>query len=280
MSNIETTLKNATQTLAILSDSPALDAEILLCLVLKKDRSYLRAWSEKNLTSQQNLAFEALLLRRVSGVPIAYITGTREFWSRDFKVSSAVLIPRPDTELLIELSLDLMRDNSAGKIIDLGTGSGIIGITLAAELPQAEIIATDMSLVALEIAKENAQFHQVNNIHFSQNNWLENITITDFDLIISNPPYIAQDDIHLTQGDVRFEPQTALVSENNGLKDIESILKSAQSHLNRAGHVLIEHGYNQQQSVQALFDDYGYVNIKTHTDLANNPRVTSGQWLD
>ncbi len=202
MPTIKTLLPNAAKTLASHSDSPLLDAEVLLGFVLDKPRTYLRAWCDNTLTVQQQATFEALIKQRQQGTPIAYLIGTREFWSRDFRVTPDVLIPRPDTELLIELSLELIPKNQVVKLIDLGTGSGIIALTLAAERPYAQVTAVDASLAALEIAKHNAQYHQLANIEFYQSDWFSNVPKSLFDLVISNPPYIAPDDEHLQQGDI------------------------------------------------------------------------------
>ena len=279
MPSIESTLSEATRALLSVSDSPRLDAEILLCLVLAQERSHLRAWPEKQLTVEQRRHFEALLRQRLSGIPIAYLTGHREFWSREFEVSPDVLIPRPDTELLIELALELMRADTPYKLVDLGTGSGIIGITLAAERPLAEITATDISPKALAIARRNADKHHIRNIVFVKGNWFDNLpTDAQFNLVISNPPYIAAEDPHLTQGDVRFEPQNALIAERQGLGAIESIADTARKHLLSPGHLLIEHGYDQQHQVQSIFKKLGYKQVKTHRDLSGQPRVTYGQW--
>lgn len=278
MQDIQSALSEASRILANTSDSPELDAEILLCLILEKNRSYLRSWPKKQLHAQQRLQFKALLKQRQHGTPIAYITGQREFWSREFKVSPDVLIPRPDTELLIELSLPLIPKDKSCKLIDLGTGSGAIAVTLAAERPYAQIIATDMSETALKIAKQNADYHHCRNIRFLHSVWFSEIAENAFDLVVSNPPYIAADDPHLQQGDLRFEPQSALVADENGLKDISQIAESACKHLKIGGHLLIEHGYNQKQQVQAIFESFGYANIQNHTDLGGNPRVTVGQW--
>ena len=278
MCSIKSVLAEAAATLAAVSDSALLDAEVLLCLALNKQRSYLRAWPDKQLQPEHLAAFKALLEQRQKGMPIAYITGNREFWSRDFQVTPDVLIPRPDTELLIELSLNLIPANEPTKIIDLGTGSGIIAITLAAERPHAQISATDFSLAALRIAQLNADKHHISNIQFYQSDWFADIPDTKFNLIISNPPYIAEDDGHLQQGDVRFEPQTALCAADQGLRDIKIIADAARNYLEPCGHLLIEHGYDQQQQVQALFKDLHYDKVQTYTDLSGQPRVTYGQW--
>jgi release factor glutamine methyltransferase len=278
MSNIQTALDLATQCLSLTSDSPSLDAEVLLCHVLDKPRSHLRAWPEKELLSHNYQHFLQLLKQRQKGTPIAYITGHKEFWSRDFKVTPDVLIPRPDTELLIELSLDIIANRQGTHILDLGTGSGVIAITLACEHSTLHVTATDMSIQALDIAQQNAALHQTNNIHFLQSNWFKNISESTFDLIISNPPYIADNDPHLAQGDVRFEPNHALTAKDEGLSDINQITDNARDYLAPNGTLLIEHGYNQQSAVHAIFQHFNYDNINTYSDLSSNPRVTTGQW--
>ncbi len=278
MHSIKSVLRDAAGTLALVSDSAVLDSEVLLCLALNKPRSHLRAWPDQQLSPEHITTFQALLEQRQKGMPISYITGNREFWSRDFQVTPDVLIPRPDTELLIELSLKLIPANEPTKIIDLGTGSGIIAITLAAERPHAQISATDFSLAALRIARLNADKHHINNIQFYQSDWLADIPDAKFNLIISNPPYIAEDDSHLQQGDVRFEPQTALCATEQGLGDIKIIADNARHYLEPCGHLLIEHGYDQLQQVQTLFKDLHYDNVRTYTDLSGQPRVTYGQW--
>ncbi len=278
MTDIQSNLTEASTLLTASSDSALLDAEVILCYVLNQSRSHLRAWPEKELSASQQHLFSKLINQRLLGTPIAYITGNREFWSRDFIVNSEVLIPRPDTELLIELSLNLLLDNPSARIIDLGTGSGIIAITLAAEHPDIKVIACDISLSALAVAKQNALRQQTPLIQFIQSSWFKNIPNSKFDLVISNPPYIANNDIHLSQGDVRFEPRTALIADDCGLKDIKSIINTARNYLNQNGTLLIEHGFEQQDAVQAIFSHFKYRQIKTHTDLSGNPRVTTAQW--
>ncbi len=272
-------MDEAAATLAPVSDSAMLDAEILLCQALDKPRSHLRAWPDKLLQAEQLAVFRTLLEQRRQGMPIAYITGQREFWSRDFQVSPDVLIPRPDTELLIELSLALITAEQPCTLLDLGTGSGIIAITLAAERPQAQVSAIDFSLSALDIARLNADRYKLSNIEFYRSDWFASVPATKFDLIISNPPYIAEDDAHLQQGDLRFEPRTALSAPEQGLADIRMIATAARDYLNAGGHLLIEHGYNQQQPVQALFKDLHYAKVQTYSDLSGQPRATYGQWL-
>jgi release factor glutamine methyltransferase len=277
MSTIKTLLAHATNTLTSYSDTPLLDAEVLLGFVLNKPRTHLRAWCDNTLTAQQITSFEGLIKQRQQGTPIVYLTGTREFWSRDFTVTPDVLIPRPDTELLIELSLELIPKNQVVKLIDLGTGSGIIAVTLAAERPDANVTAVDTSLAALAVAKHNAQHHQLTNIEFYQSDWFANVPKSLFDLVISNPPYIDPDDEHLQQGDVRFEPQSALIADNQGLSDIQIIADKTRSYLTPQGHLLIEHGYNQAPQVQAIFNALAYDKVQFYRDLSGQPRVTHGQ---
>jgi release factor glutamine methyltransferase len=277
--SINTVLAEAAKSLQAVSDSALLDAEVMLCMVLGKERPYLRAWPDQELDPEPVDAYKAMLNERQQGKPIAYITGNREFWSRDFQVSPDVLIPRPDTELLIELSLALIPAAQPCRIIDLGTGSGIIAITLAAERPYAHVSATDICPAALQLAQINAVRHNVQAIQFYQSNWLANIPAGKFDLIVSNPPYLAEDDEHLQQGDLRFEPKTALISAQQGLGDISSIAETARDRLEVGGFLLVEHGYNQQQGVQSIFKALGYQQVQTHTDLSGQPRVTFGQYL-
>lgn len=275
---LQTLINTASQQLAKVSASAHLDAEVLLSYCLNKPRTFLRAWPEHQPTATQTQAYWSLINQRQQGMPVAYLTGVREFWSRPFKVSPAVLIPRPDSELLIELSLNLLAAQTNHKIIDLGTGSGILAITLAAERPASQVIACDLSPAALSIAQQNATDLAINNIRFVRSDWFAAIDESNFDLVISNPPYIDQHDPHLQQGDVRFEPAIALISPEQGLQDIRLLADQARQYLKPGGHLLIEHGYDQQTAVQALFKQYNYQQIHTHPDYAGNPRVTSGLW--
>lgn len=276
MFTIQHSLNTATQILETISESPRLDAEVLLAFVLGKNRSYLRAWNDKVLNEQLLSQFESLISQRQQGIPIAYLTGTREFWSRDFFVSPDVLIPRPDTEMLIEQCLEIIPQDVPFQILDLGTGSGIIAITLACERPNAKIIAVDASESALKMAQKNADFHSCTNIEFILSDWFSNVPQQKFDLIVSNPPYICENDEHLTQGDVRFEPKTALIAAENGLRDIFEITKAAKNYLSSNGQLLFEHGYNQAKDVQTILGNTGFVNVRTYHDLAAQPRVTTG----
>jgi release factor glutamine methyltransferase len=257
-------------------ETSRLDAEILLSHCLQKNRSYLKTWPEKTVDAELSNRYQAFIAQRLQGAPIAYLTGSREFWSRSFKVSPDVLIPRPDSELLIELSLKQIPKNQSCKIIDLGVGSGILAITLALERPDAEIFAGDISEKALNVAKFNASRHNAEHIRFLLSNWFDAVQAREFDFVISNPPYIAKHDQHLQQGDLRFEPDIALVSEENGLKDIRLIAEQSRGRLKKAGQLFIEHGYNQQLEVQTILKKLNYCQVTTHTDLSGNPRVTSG----
>jgi len=278
MNSIQSILNAAYDILQHSSESARLDAEILLCKVLEKDRAYLRAWPERVLPQEQQNSFQLLLKKRIQGQPIAYITGHKEFWSRDFIVNQHVLVPRPETELLVELALDLIPDNWTGTVLDLGTGSGVIGITIAAERPTINVIATDTSQQALDVAKANAQQHKIDNIQFRLSHWFKQLDDQQFDLILSNPPYIDAADPHLQQGDVRFEPESALIAKQNGLQDIIEIAEATKHHLLPGGYLLVEHGYNQKQPVQSIFQQSNYSNISNHRDLVGQPRVTMGQW--
>lgn len=271
-------IHKATACFETFSDSAQLDAEVLLCHCLKKDRSFLRAWPEHQPDASQICLYQEFINKREQGWPVAYIIGNREFWSRSFKVTPDVLIPRPDSELLVELCLDLLPSNQESKIIDLGTGSGILAITLAAERPLIKVTGTDFSFAALEVAIANAKSLQISNVNFIRSNWFDAVDIVDFDLVISNPPYIAHDDPHLQLGDIRFEPKSALISAEQGTKDIRLLAEQARRHLKHHGRILIEHGYDQHTKTQSILNNLNYRQITTHSDLTGNPRVTSGIW--
>ncbi len=278
MTTIQHRLDSATGFLTAVSTSPRLDAEVLLAFILEKNRSYLRAWNDKELDTLAFARFESLIKQRQQGIPIAYLTGSREFWSRDFIVSPDVLIPRPDTELLIELCLTQIPIESAFKILDLGTGSAAIAVTLAAERSNAKIIAVDSSAAALAIAQENARKHNCSNVEFILSDWFAAVPQIQFDLIVSNPPYIADDDEHLSQGDVRFEPKSALIASENGLRDIRTIASHAKLYLKPCGTLWFEHGYNQAQAVQTILTELNYADVQTYHDLAGQARVTTGKF--
>ena len=269
-------IKTATDQLANISDSAKLDTEILLCHVLEKDRSYLFSWPEKELTDTQLQQFTSLLNKRLHGHPVAHLIQRKEFWSMNFHVSSDTLIPRPETELVVEQVLAGFSTTAPKSLLDLGTGSGAIALAIASERPSWNITATDQSSKALLIAKKNAQSHKLCNVEFKSGSWFEAVTDQRFDIIVSNPPYIAEADPHLSKGDVRFEPASALVSGADGLADIRLITRYARDHLNTAGMLIIEHGYDQKEAVASIFQENGFNSLYQATDLAGQPRTTSG----
>jgi len=267
-------LKSATEQLLNLTDSPRLDAEVLLAHSLQKSRTWLVTWPDKDLAETDINQFNALLQRRISGEPIAHITGMREFWSLPLTVTADTLIPRPDTELMVEKILDIYPASSEITLADLGTGSGAIALALASERPHWKIIATDQSASALEIAKQNAHNLNLSNISFKLGNWFEPLGSDSFDVIASNPPYIPQTDPHLKQGDARFDPITALASGDDGLDDIRLITAQARNHLKAHGRLFIEHGYDQKPEMLDIFTKNGFIEIQQIHDIENNPRIT------
>jgi release factor glutamine methyltransferase len=253
------------------SESALLDAQVLLAFVLQKETIYLMTWPERELSKAQKQAFEALISQRVNGVPIAHLTGSREFWSLPLKVNNSTLIPRPDTEVLVETALGYCPKDA--RILDLGTGSGAIILALASELPDASCLGVDVNQRAVQLAIENGKHLQLTNVHFQHSNWFENVNGL-FDIIVSNPPYIEKENIHLQQGDVRFEPLSALVADENGLADIRKIAEQALSYLKKGGYLFFEHGYQQGAAVRELLTGLGYAEVLTSKDYAGNDRVT------
>jgi release factor glutamine methyltransferase len=261
--------------LAESSDSAKLDVEILLSLVLNKARSYLLTWPEKKLSDDQLHEFIGLLSRRAEGEPIAYITGEKEFWSLPFAVSKATLIPRPDTETLVELVLELYRDNQNITCLDLGTGTGAIALALASEKATWNIDAIDFNIDAVKLAQHNAENLNLTQVAIYQSNWFTGISKNkQFDIIVSNPPYIDGDDINLSQGDVRFEPKSALVATEQGLADIKHIACEARHYLNADGKLFFEHGFEQAHAVRTILTDLGYKNAQTKQDLNGHERIS------
>lgn len=278
MARIDTALANASEQLLNHSESAHLDAEILLANTLAQSRTWLYTWPDHELTHQQLNQYEHLIKQRKTGVPVAYLTGTREFWKHTFQVSPQVLIPRPETELLVERALQLIEKHQFKNILELGTGSGAIAISIAAEKRDLAITATDVSNQALSLAEKNACEIGVDNVRFVHSDWFGNLERQHFDLIISNPPYIAQNDIHLNNGDVRFEPKLALSAGNDGLRDIRLIIDQSRKYLGTGGFLLLEHGYQQADAVQSLFSGYHYHSIETINDLQNHPRMSMAQY--
>lgn len=278
--SIEAALRNAAERLTTSgSDSAKIDAAVLLCHALAKPRSYLLTWPEKALTQEQFFAFENLLEQRVSGKPVAYIVGEREFWSLALKVSPYTLIPRPDTERLVEVALQYL-ENNAGKVLDLGSGTGAIALAIASERTDLQVIGVDLQPEAAALGKENAEKHSIKNAEFRCGSWFDPVKPDEkFSLIVSNPPYIDEQDPHLSQGDVRFEPASALVAAEQGLADIRHIASEALAFLAANGWIAFEHGYAQGAAVRQLLLDLGYRHVATEQDYAGQDRVTSGQYL-
>ncbi|MET0067562.1 MAG: peptide chain release factor N(5)-glutamine methyltransferase [Candidatus Thiodiazotropha sp.] len=280
MSTIREALQQAQARLEALPHSDAsLEAAVLLCRVLDKPRSHLIAWPENELTQPQLLAYETLIQRRRSGEPLAYITGEREFWSLNLRVTPDTLIPRPDTELLVERALARLDPGTTARVADLGTGSGAIALALCRERPGLRIDATDRISAALEVARENARGLGCTRIDFHPGDWCQALPEgAVYHLLLSNPPYIEAGDPHLSQGDLPREPLNALVSGADGLDDIRQIVRQAPGRLQPGGWLILEHGYRQAEAVQACLLAVGLESVTSHRDLAGQPRVTEGRW--
>lgn len=276
MIDIKSALRYASTRLAESSPTPQLDAEILLLHIIQKNRSYLYAHSEQVLENTQHKQFDTLISKRLKGLPIAYLTNEREFWSLPLYVTPDTLIPRPETELLVELALSHVGTHSSCSVLELGTGTGAISIALATEKPPWHITATDLSQPALLIAQKNASRHKTQNITFVHSHWFENIPAQAFDLIISNPPYLAEQDPHQYEGDLRFEPKQALVSGKDGFEDLMHIIHISRNYLKPSGLLLLEHGYNQGQAVTSALSQASYKNIQCWQDAAGLDRVSGG----
>lgn len=258
------------------SESARRDAEILLTFVTGKGRSWIRAFDETVLDDAQLATLDTLLARREKGEPVAYLTGKREFWSLALQVSPATLIPRPDTETLVERALEKMVAPQ-GLALDLGTGTGAIALALASERPGWQVIGVDRVGQAVSLAQHNGKTLAINNACFLLSNWFSGLHDRRFDLIVSNPPYIDAEDSHLTQGDVRFEPASALVADEQGLADIRHIVLHAAAHLHSGGWLLLEHGWQQADSVRQMLCAAGFVKVETCRDYGGNERITFGQ---
>lgn len=252
-----------------------IDARVLLREAAGVSTATLAAFPERALPPEAAALFVAWLQRREAGEPVAYLTGEREFFGRMFRVTPATLIPRPDTELLVELALASLKTLRAPRVLDLGTGSGAIALTLALERPDADVWALDRSPAALEIARHNAMALGA-SVTFRLGSWFQPLPGETFDCIVSNPPYIAEHDPHLQQGDLRFEPLSALAAGETGLDDIRQIIDEAVLHLVPGGRLLLEHGYDQAEPVRALLMARGFVDVRSEKDLAGIERVTAG----
>lgn len=253
-----------------------LDAELLLCDVMHFDRSELYSSPETVIPTEKILEFRNLVNKRCDGLPVAYLTGKKEFWSLEFMVDQHTLIPRPETECLVEVALSRIPLGSSITVADLGTGSGAIAIAIASERPACKITATDICRYAIEVARANTNRHGIRNIDFVISNWFENLG-EKFDLIVSNPPYIQNDDKHLAGDGVAHEPQLALLGGNDGLESIKAIVNNSCKHLVNGGWLMIEHGHDQAEKVRAVYKQYDFTEIQTHCDYAGIERVTSGR---
>ena len=272
---LDAAIADATDRLAAISDSARLDAQMLLCQTIDMPRSYLFAHPEDELDDLTTERFEALMQRRLSGEPMSYITGTREFWSRELLVSPATLVPRPETELLVELALREIPRKAKLQVLDLGTGSGAIAISVAAERPLCDVVATDISADALAIARENVRQAELANVTCVEGHWAEPVGGQRFDIILSNPPYVREDDEALAA--LTHEPLSALASGKDGLRDIRILANDCAAILNDSGWLMIEHGADQQHPVAEILDTAGWTKITCHNDLAGLPRVTAAR---
>ena len=272
---INTALMHARQRLAG-ELQPALEAEILLAHSLDASRSFLYANPDLALPDVRIRAFDKLLQSRLNGTPIAYLTRLREFWSLPLEVTPDTLIPRPDTELLVEAALNLIPVGASYRLADLGTGSGAVALAIASERPGVAVSAVDISEPALAVARNNAARLDINNVEFNHSNWFSSLH-GQFDLVVSNPPYIATSDAHLQRGDLRFEPELALLAGADGLDSIRQIIAESKDYLCANGYILLEHGFEQANAVCALFSESGYGNISTLQDLESRDRVSVAQ---
>lgn len=259
------------------SESPRRDAEILLEFVTGKGRTFILAFGETVLTEAQRQRLDTLLERRQRGEPVAHLTGVREFWSLPLFVSPATLIPRPDTECLVEQALARLPQRPC-RILDLGTGTGAVALALASERPDCQLTAVDYIADAAALAQRNADHLGITNVTIMQSDWFSALSPQRFAMIVSNPPYIDEQDEHLSQGDVRFEPKTALVAGDSGLADLAHIVNQGRDWLEPGGYMLLEHGWRQGAAVRALFTSAGYAQVQTCRDYGDNDRLTLAQW--
>ncbi|QDP02979.1 peptide chain release factor N(5)-glutamine methyltransferase [Thalassotalea sp. PS06] len=261
------------------SDSAKLDCQLLLAHALEVKPGYLVTWPEKLISDSQLNQFSALIERRAQGEPVAFILGVQEFWSLPFKVSPCTLIPRPDTEVLVETVLSDFENAAGVRMLDLGTGTGAIALAIAHEKPKWTIEAVDFNQAAVELAKSNAESLNLSHVNIGQSDWFSNVEKGQgFELIVSNPPYIAPGDPHLSEGDIRFEPDSALVADEQGFKDIRHIISTSRDYLAPGGSLYIEHGFDQQAQIQAIYKEFGYSDVETVRDYGGQPRMTKGRY--
>ncbi|MBB6520804.1 peptide chain release factor N(5)-glutamine methyltransferase [Pseudoteredinibacter isoporae] len=260
------------------SDTIQLDAELLLCHSLQCERSYLFTWPEKQLSEEVVSDFQSLLGRRLNGEPIAHIIGRRDFWDLQLAVNNSTLIPRPDTETLVEEALSRF-PKGVENVLDLGTGTGAIALALASEWSDSKVLGVDKSPEAVALAEHNRNANRITNAEFIQSSWFDEIgEARRFQLIVSNPPYIDEHDPHLQRGDVRFEPQSALVADDNGMADLESIIQGAPQYLHANGYLMLEHGYQQAAEVRRVLIARGFESVGSREDLAGHERISFGRW--
>jgi release factor glutamine methyltransferase len=267
----------ALQSLGGGASSARLDAEVLLAYALNSTRARLHGWPNDSVTSEQAARYRNLIARRAGGEPVAYLTGTREFWSLSLEVTTHTLIPRPQTERLVEVVLGLIPAHSTLTVADLGTGSGAVAAAIASERPACQVIATDVCRRALAVAAGNVARLGLDNVSLRQGRWYRALGAQRCALIASNPPYVASGDAHLSRGDVRFEPRLALSAGDDGLDAIRHIVAGAQAHLLPDAALVVEHGHEQSDAVQELFHRHGYQNIEAYLDLEGHARVVSGR---
>lgn len=280
MNKIHRLIELASVRFSLISKTPRLDAELLLCHVLKKERAYLFAYPEKELSSEEQKQWFFLVEQRCLRVPVAYLTGRKSFWNLELQVNEHTLIPRSETELLVEIILEKFSSDNAIELLDLGTGSGAIALALAKEKPDWKIFAVDSSPEALKTAKVNAEKNHIQNVEFFQSDWFSAFPSHQrWHIIVSNPPYLDENDPHLSTEEICHEPRTALVAKRNGLEDIEEIIRSSRHHLTSGGWVFLEHGFEQGAAVRQLFLHSGYDSVNTLKDIAGLERVTYGRVL-
>jgi release factor glutamine methyltransferase len=273
-------LEDGAAILRIVSDSARLEAELLMGMVLRKPRSFLHARPEHCLSEPEAERYETLLRRRFSGEPIAYMTGIREFWSMPLKVTPDVLIPRPETELLVEKALLRLPEDQDLRVLDLGSGSGAISLALAKERPRALLIGVDISRAALDVARMNAKLQGMDNVEFRESDWFDAVRGEKFHVVVGNPPYVAENDPHLARGDALFEPRLALDAGAGGMECFRAIIDRAHNYIVRQGWLLLEHGPDQHMPLRRLLEAQHYHDITIHKDAAGHDRVTECRFVE